>query len=114
MADMGTGRINRVLKEAEEKRNPPMVGNHRIKLKFAHQGGMNPPHIIIHGNQLDKLPQTYQRYLSNTFERAFNLLGTKVRLSFKTSENPYKPSAKPSRKSSDKVKYRGGSKKKKP
>jgi len=94
MTDMGTGRINRILKDAEERRNPPMIGNHRIKLKFAHQGGMNPPHIIIHGNQLDKLPQTYQRYLSNSFEKAFGLSGTKVRLSFKNSENPYAPSGK--------------------
>lgn len=107
MTDMSTGQINRILKEAEEKRNPPMVGNYRIKLKFGHQGGMNPPHVIIHGNQLDKLPQTYQRYLSNTFERAFDMVGTKVRLSLKTSDNPYKP-AENSRKSKDKVKYRGG------
>jgi len=111
MCDMGTGPVNRILKEAEEKRNPPMVGNFRIKLKFAHQGGMNPPHIIIHGNQLDKLPQTYQRYISNTYEKAFNLIGTKVRLSFKTSENPYEPSEKVSRKSKDKVKFRGSRKK---
>lgn len=110
MCDMGTGPINRILKEAEEKRNPPMVGNYRIKLKFGHQGGMNPPHVIIHGNQLDKLPQTYQRYISNTFEKAFNLVGTKVRLSFKTSENPYEP-PKGSRKSKDKVKFRGSRKK---
>lgn len=108
MTDMGTGRINQILKEAEEKRNPPMVGNYRIKLKFAHQGGMNPPHVIIHGNQLDKLPLTYQRYIANTFEKAFKMRGTKVRLSFKTSVNPYdEKSDKPSRKSKDKVKYRG-------
>ena len=107
MTDMGTGKVNRILKEAEERRNPPMVGNHRIKLKFAHQGGMNPPHVIIHGNQLDKLPQTYQRYLSNTFEKAYNMIGTKVRLTFRTSDNPYKP-VENSRKSKDKVKYRGG------
>jgi len=89
MTDMGTGRINQILKDAAEKRNPPMVGNWRIKMKYAHQGGMNPPHIIIHGNQLDKLPLTYQRYLSNTYEKAYKLIGTKVKLSFKTSENPY-------------------------
>ena len=92
MTDMGTGEINRILKGAEERRNPPMIGNHRIKLKFAHQGGMNPPHLIIHGNQLDKLPLTYHRYLSNTFEKAFNMVGTKVRISFRQSENPYEPS----------------------
>jgi len=111
MTDMGTGRVNQVLKDAEEKRNPPMVGNYRIKLKFAHQGGMNPPHVIVHGNQLDKLPQTYQRYLSNTYERAFGMVGTKVKLTFKTSENPYQPADKPSRKSKDHVKYRGRTKK---
>ena len=110
MADMGTGRINQILKEIEEKRNPPMVGLNRIKLKFAHQGGMNPPHIIIHGNQLDKLPLTYQRYISNSYEKAYSLIGTKVRLSFKTSANPYQPPEKTSRKSKDHVKYRGRSK----
>ena len=89
MTDMGTGTINRIIKEAAEKRNPPMVGNFRIKLKFGHQGGMNPPHVIIHGNQLDKLPLTYQRYLSNTVEKAFKMVGTKVRLTFKTSDNPF-------------------------
>lgn len=111
MTDMGTGTVNRILREAEEKRTPPMIGNYRIKLKFGHQGGMNPPHVIVHGNQLDKLPQTYQRYLSNTFERAFDMVGTKVRLSFKTSENPFEPNAN-SRKSKDKIKYRGGGRKK--
>jgi len=107
MTDMGTGRINTILKQAEEKRTPPMVGNHRIKMKFAHQGGMNPPHVIVHGNQLDKLPKTYQRYLANTFEKAFKMIGTKVKISLKTSENPYQQPDKPSRKSKDKVKYRG-------
>ena len=106
MTDMGTGEINRILKDAEERRNPPMIGNYRIKLKFAHQGGMNPPHVIVHGNQLDKLPQTYQRYLSNTFEKAYNMIGTKVRITYRTSENPFQP-VENSRKSKDKVKYRG-------
>lgn len=109
MTEMGTGRINRILQQAQEKRNPPMVGKNRIKLKYGHQGGMNPPHVIIHGNQLDKVPLTYQRYLSNTFEKAFNMIGTKVKLTFKTSDNPYfDQDAKPSRKSKDHVKYRGG------
>jgi len=111
MTDMGTGRINTILKDVEERRTPPMVGNHRIKIKFAHQGGMNPPHLIIHGNQLDKLPQTYQRYISNAFEKAYNLIGTKVKLTLRTSENPYQPADKPSRKSKDKVKFRGSRKK---
>ncbi len=107
MTDMGTGEVNRILKEAEEKRNPPMIGANRIKLKFAHQGGMNPPHVIIHGNQLDKLPKTYSRYLSNTFERAFDMVGTKVKISLKTSLNPFEKPDKVSRKSKDHVKWRG-------
>ncbi len=108
MTEMGTGRINRILEDAQERRNPPMIGNYRIKLKYGHQGGMNPPHVIIHGNQLDKVPLTYQRYLSNTFEKEFNMIGTKVKLTFKTSENPYfDQDAKTSRKSKDHVKYRG-------
>lgn len=89
MIDMGTGKLNRILKAAITKRTPPMVGIRSIKPKFAHQGGVNPPQIIIHGNMLDKLPQTYLRYLCNTFEAEFNLVGTRVRLSFKNSENPY-------------------------
>ncbi|MBX2846686.1 MAG: ribosome biogenesis GTPase Der [Acidiferrobacterales bacterium] len=112
MTEMGTGKINRILEQAQEKRNPPMVGSNRIKLKYGHQGGMNPPHVIIHGNQLDKVPLTYQRYLSNTFEKAFDLIGTKVKITFKVSDNPYfDQKAKPSRKSKDHVKYRGGRKK---
>lgn len=111
MTDMTTGRINTILKEVEERRTPPMVGSHRIKIKFAHQGGMNPPHLIIHGNQLDKLPQTYQRYISNAFEKAYNLIGTKVKLTMRTSENPFQPADKVSRKSKDHIKYRGSRKK---
>ena len=109
MTKIGTGRLNRLLQDAQERRNAPMVGNNRIKIKYGHQGGMNPPHVIIHGNQLDKLPLTYQRYLSNFLEREFDMVGTKVRLSFKTPDNPYfDKEKKPSRKS--KVKYRGGRK----
>jgi len=113
MTDMTTGSLNKILSQAQEKRNPPMVGNYRIKVKFGHQGGMNPPHVIIHGNQLDKLPLTYQRYLSNYIEKSFKMIGTKVKLSFKTSDNPYyDESVKTSRKSKDHVKYRGGGRKK--
>ncbi len=89
MIDMGTGELNRIIEEAAIKRTPPMVGMRSIKLKYAHQGGVNPPHVIIHGNMLDKLPQTYTRYLTNSIESAFKLVGTRVRLSFKVSENPY-------------------------
>jgi GTP-binding protein len=107
LANMGTGKLNRVIGQAQEKRNPPMIGSHRIKIKFAHQGGMNPPHVILHGNQLDKLPQTYLRYLSKTFEKAFDLVGTRVRISLKNSENPYDRGDRRRNSNKDKEKRRG-------
>lgn len=89
MIDMGTGELNRIIQKATIKRTPPMVGIRSIKLKFAHQGGINPPHVIVHGNMLDKLPQTYVRFLTHSIESAFNLIGTHVKLSFKNSDNPF-------------------------
>ena len=62
----------------------------RVKLRYAHQGGRNPPVIVIHGNQTERLPDAYRRYLVNRFRKSFKLQGTPVRLSFKTSDNPYK------------------------
>ena len=61
----------------------------RIRLRYAHQGGRNPPVIVIHGNQTDKLPDAYRRYLINRFRKVFKLKGTPVRLSLKTSDNPF-------------------------
>ena len=89
LANLGTGRLNRVLAAAVERQEPPMVGVRRIKIKYGHQGGKNPPHVILHGNQLDKLPQTYKRYLASCIEDAYDLVGTRVRLTFKSSVNPY-------------------------
>ncbi len=62
----------------------------RIKLRYAHQGGRNPPVIVIHGTQTAKLPEAYRRYLVNRFRKAFRLQGTPVRISFKTGDNPFK------------------------
>lgn len=87
--DLGTGEINRLLGKAVELRTPPLVGKRRIRLKYAHQGGKNPPLIIVHGNQLDHLPGHYLRYLSNYFTRAFALDGTRVRLEVRGGDNPY-------------------------
>ena len=69
---------------------PPLVRGRRIRLRYAHQGGRNPPVIVIHGNQTNRLPKAYRRYLINRFRKVFRLQGTPVRLSFKTSENPFK------------------------
>ncbi len=93
---LATPELTRVLEQAVEMHQPPMVHNRRIKLRYAHQGGRNPPVIVIHGNQCDKLPEAYRRYLVNTFRKLLKLKGTPIRLEFKTGKNPYqKSSAKP-------------------
>jgi len=88
--DLSTTELTRELEAAVMSHAPPMVRGRRIRLRYAHQGGRNPPVIVIHGNQTDKLPEAYRRYLINRFRKAFKLKGTPVRLSFKTSDNPYK------------------------
>ena len=88
--DLPTTDLNRVLEDAVSAHPPPLVRGRRIRLRYAHQGGRNPPVIVIHGNQTEKLPDAYRRYLINRFRKVFKLQGTPVRLSFKTSDNPYK------------------------
>jgi len=88
--DMSTNELTRELEAAVTAHPPPLVRGRRIKLRYAHQGGRNPPVIVIHGNQTDKLPEAYRRYLVNRFRKAFKLRGTPVRLSFKNSDNPFK------------------------
>ncbi|HEX4873145.1 MAG TPA: ribosome biogenesis GTPase Der [Nevskiaceae bacterium] len=85
-----TPELTRVLEKAVEAHNPPAVLGRRIKLRYAHQGGENPPVIVIHGNQTDQLPPTYKRYLANEFRRAFELTGVPLSLVFKTGDNPFK------------------------
>ena len=88
--DMNTTELTRELEAAVAAHPPPLVRGRRIRLRYAHQGGRNPPVIVIHGNQTDKLPDAYRRYLINRFRKVFKLKGTPVRLSLKTSVNPYK------------------------
>ncbi len=88
--DMTTTQLTRELEAAVVAHPPPLVRGRRIRLRYAHQGGRNPPVIVIHGNQTDKLPDAYRRYLINRFRKVFKLKGTPVRLSLKTSVNPYK------------------------
>jgi GTP-binding protein len=89
-SDLSTTELTRELESAVMEHAPPMVRGRRIRLRYAHQGGRNPPVIVIHGNQTDKLPESYRRYLINRFRKVFKLKGTPVRLSFKTSDNPFK------------------------
>jgi len=89
MAKLPTPKLTRALMQAVAPQAPPRTGMFRPKLRYAHQGGMNPPTIIIHGNQLDHVPETYRRYLEGFFADTFDLKGTPVRLQFRTGENPY-------------------------
>lgn len=87
--DLPTPELNRLLAAAIQEHQPPLVKGRRIKLRYAHQGGRNPPIIVIHGNQTESVPETYKRYLINRFREALNLYGTPLRLEFKTGHNPY-------------------------
>jgi len=89
MAVLNTPRLNRVLQRAVEHQSPPMVGQRHIKLKYAHQGGSNPPTVIVHGNLVDRIPASYRRYLCNQIRREFGLQGTPLELIMKTADNPY-------------------------
>ncbi len=88
--DLQTSDLNRVLRDAVEKVPPPMARGTRIKLKYAHQGGKNPPVIVIHGNQVDALPRHYRRYLVNAFRQAVGLEGTPLRIELRQGKNPFK------------------------
>ncbi|GAB6139628.1 ribosome biogenesis GTPase Der [Methylosoma difficile] len=90
MINMSTPELTRILKEATEAHQPPLVNNRRIKLKYAHQGGRNPPVVVIHGVQTDALPISYKRYLMNYFREKLKLSGTPIRLEFKSPVNPFK------------------------
>jgi GTP-binding protein len=87
--DMSTPELTRVLEAAIESHQPPLVSGRRIKLRYAHQGGRNPPVIVIHGNQTDHVPDAYRRYLVNVYRKAFDLMGTPVRVAFRAEENPF-------------------------
>jgi GTP-binding protein len=86
---LSTPRLTRLLEQAVHQHQPPLVRGRRIKLRYAHQGGQTPPVIVIHGNQTEQLPDAYKRYLNNYFRSALRLVGTPIRLEFRTAENPY-------------------------
>ena len=89
MVKLPTPRITRVLLDAVHKQAPPRHGASRPKLRYAHQGGSNPPIIVIHGNSLDHVPDSYTRYLEHTFMEVFKLQGTPLRIQYKSTKNPY-------------------------
>lgn len=81
--------LNRILSAATQEHEPPVSGGRRIKLKYAHAGGYNPPRIIIHGNKVSKMPDSYKRYLINCYRKSLKIMGTPVLLEFKEGDNPY-------------------------
>lgn len=93
MTKLPTPKLTRILQLAVERQQPPRVGPVRPKLRYAHQGGMNPPIIVIHGNALSKVPDSYTRYLENMFRKAFHLQGTPLRVQYKSSVNPFEVEA---------------------
>jgi GTPase len=86
---LSTPRITRTLQEAVARQQPPRAGVQRPKMRYAHQGGMNPPVIVVHGNALQHVPDSYRRYLEGFFRDAFKLKGTPLRVQFKSGRNPY-------------------------
>ncbi len=86
---VSTSSLTRIMKLAVDDHQPPLVNGRRIKLKYAHAGGYNPPIVVIHGNQVDKLPDSYKRFLTNYFRRALKMVGTPLKLVFQSSENPF-------------------------
>ena len=89
MTKLATPKLTRLLLDATLKQQPPRHSEFRPKMRYAHQGGMNPPIIVVHGSALDHVPASYVRYLERSFLEAFKLQGTPLRIQFKSSHNPF-------------------------
>ena len=112
--DLPTNDLTRILSASVESHPPPLVRGRRIKLSYAHQGGKNPPVVVIHGNQTDRLPGSYRRYLVSCFRKAFRLVGTPLRLELVIGRNPFagKRNKLTPRQQRSKLRVRGHSKRK--
>ncbi|MDY6991780.1 MAG: ribosome biogenesis GTPase Der, partial [Pseudomonadota bacterium] len=86
---VNTARLNRLLQDAVTAHPPPMIQGRRIKLRYIHQGGYNPPLFVVHGNQVEAIPHDYKRYLVNNFRSALALEGTPIDFEFKQGDNPF-------------------------
>lgn len=89
MSNLTTPKLTRALIEAVEHQQPRRKGSIRPKLRYAHQGGMNPPVVVIHGNALEGVDDSYKRYLEKHFRETFSLVGTPLRIEFRSSKNPF-------------------------
>ncbi|MFJ5336728.1 ribosome biogenesis GTPase Der [Pectobacterium sp. CHL-2024] len=86
---VSTAMLTRIMQMASDDHQPPLVRGRRVKLKYAHAGGYNPPIVVIHGNQVKDLPDSYKRYLMNYYRRSLEVMGTPIRIQFKEGENPF-------------------------
>ncbi|MGK2888939.1 MAG: ribosome biogenesis GTPase Der [Candidatus Malihini olakiniferum] len=86
---VSTALLTRIMQMASDDHQPPLIRGRRVKLKYAHAGGYNPPIVVIHGNQVKDLPDSYKRYLMNYYRRSLNVMGTPIRIQFKEGENPF-------------------------
>lgn len=86
---VNTAMLTRIMEMAQYDHQPPLVRGRRVKMKYAHAGGYNPPRIVIHGNQVDDLPDSYKRYLMNYFRKSLKVMGTPIKVEFKEGGNPF-------------------------
>ncbi|MBT0585741.1 ribosome biogenesis GTPase Der [Alteromonas oceanisediminis] len=86
---INTSMLTRIMEMAQEDHLPPLVRGRRVKMKYAHAGGYNPPVIVIHGNQVQDLPSSYKRYLMNYFRKSLKTMGTPIRIEFREGANPF-------------------------
>ncbi|OPX56290.1 GTP-binding protein [Oceanospirillum multiglobuliferum] len=91
MSHWQTNRLTTILEDVVREHQPPISKGRRIKLRYAHQGGKNPPIIVVHGSQTEALPDSYKRYLTNTFRKVLKVKGTPIRFEFRSGENPFDP-----------------------
>ncbi len=86
---VNTAMLTKIMHMAQDDHQPPLVRGRRVKLKYAHAGGYNPPIVVVHGNQVEDLPDSYKRYLMNYFRRSLKIMGTPIRIQFKEGANPF-------------------------
>ncbi|HIF9502205.1 TPA: ribosome biogenesis GTPase Der [Photobacterium damselae] len=86
---ISTSMLTRIMQMAQDDHQPPMIRGRRVKLKYAHAGGYNPPIIVVHGNLVNELPGSYKRYLMNYYRKSLEMMGTPIRIQFQNSENPF-------------------------